>query len=49
MSALIHYFSLASVLWMGAEAVLMFHKLVLIFKRVTGRLIVITSFVCWSK
>ena len=48
-SVLIHYFSLAAVLWMGAEAVLMFHKLVLVFKRVTKKTIIITSVLCWSE
>ena len=48
-SVLIHYFSLAAVMWMGAEAVLMFHKLVFVFKRVTKRGIIITSIICWSK
>jgi hypothetical protein len=47
-SVLIHYFSLAAVMWMGAEAALMFQKLVLIFKRVTSREIIITSVICWS-
>lgn len=48
-SAFIHYFTLAAVMWMGAEAGLMFHKLVLVFKRVTKQGIIITSLVCWSK
>ena len=30
-SLLIHYFTMASVAWMGAEAVLMFHKLIIVF------------------
>ena len=48
-SVLIHYFSLAAVMWMGAEAVLMFHKLVLVFKSVTKKAIIITSITCWSE
>lgn len=48
-SVLVHYFALAAVMWMGAEAILMFHKLVFVFKRVTKRGIVITSTICWSK
>ena len=48
-SVLIHYFTLAAVMWMGAEAVLMFHKLVFVFKRVTRRGIILTSVICWSK
>ena len=48
-STLIHYFTLAAVMWMGAEATLMFHKLVLVFRRVTKQGIIITSLICWSK
>ena len=48
-SVLLHYFSLAAVTWMGAEALLMFHKLVFVFRKVTRREIIITSLICWSK
>lgn len=48
-STLLHYFSLAAVCWMGGEAILMFQKLVFIFKKITRRQIIITSLVCWSK
>ena len=48
-SVLLHYFTLASVLWMLAEALLMFQKVVLVFKRVTKRGIIITSISCWCK
>ena len=48
-SALLHYFSLVSVMWMGAEAVLLFQKLVLVFRKLTTRKIVITSIGCWGK
>ena len=47
-SVLVHYFSLASVMWMGAEALLMFKKLVLVFSEVTAKFIVSVSIVCWS-
>jgi hypothetical protein len=47
-SVLVHYFTLASVMWMGAEALLMFKKLVMVFKKVTAKFIVSVSFVCWS-
>ena len=30
-SVLVHYFTLVSVMWMGAEALLMFQKLVIVF------------------
>ncbi len=49
MSALIQYFTLASVMWMGAEALLMFQKLVIVFIQFTTRYFVIVSLVCWRK
>ena len=48
-SVLIHYFTLVAVMWMGAEATLMFQKLVVIFVRITTRYIVVVSLVCWCK
>ena len=48
-SVLIHYFTLVAVMWMGAEAVLMFQKLVIVFVRITTRYIVAVSLVCWCK
>ena len=48
-SLLVHYFALAAVMWMGAEALLMFQKLVIVFVRITKKYIVIVSIVCWSK
>ena len=48
-SMLIHYFTLVAILWMGAEALLMFQKLVLVFTTITKRFIVILSIVCWCK
>ena len=49
MSALIHYFTLVAMMWMGAEAVLMFQKLVIVFVRITTRYIVAVSIICWCK
>ena len=49
MSVLVHYFTLVAVLLMGAEALLMFQKLVLVFSRVTTKLLVSVSIVCWSE
>ena len=49
MSALIHYFTLATVFWMGAEAVLMFQKLIIVFGKITVKYFVIVSLVCWCK
>jgi len=48
-SALIHYFTLVAVMWMGAEAVLMFQKLVIVFVRITTKFIIAVSLVCWCK
>lgn len=49
MSVLVHYFALVAVLWMGAEALLMFQKLVIVFSRITTKFIISVSTVCWSK
>ena len=48
-SVLIHYFTLVAVMIMGAEAVLMFHKLVLVFRKTTTKFFVTVSLVCWCK
>ena len=48
-SVLIHYFTLVAMMWMGAEAVLMFQKLVIVFTRITTRYIIAVSLVCWCK
>ena len=48
-SVLVHYFTLVAVMWMGAEALLMFQKLVIIFTQITTKFIVSVSIVCWSK
>ena len=47
-SVLIHYFTLVAMMWMGAEALLMFQKLVLVFFQTTTRYIVVLSFICWG-
>lgn len=47
--ALIHYFALVFWMWMGAEAVLMFQKLVIVFVNITWRYHLIVSIVCWGK
>ena len=49
LSLLVHYFTLVAVMWMGAEALLMFQKLVIVFVRVTTKFIVIVSIVCWGR
>ena len=49
LSLLVHYFTLAAVMWMGAEALLMFQKLVIVFVRVTTRFIIVVSIISWGK
>ena len=48
-SVLIHYFTLASVMWMGAEALFMFQKIVLVFFQATTRYLVVLSIICWGR
>ena len=48
-SALLHYFTLVMWMWMGAEAVFMFQKLVIVFFQVTTRYIIAVSLVCWCE
>ena len=48
-SVLVHYFTLVAVMWMGAEALLMFQKLVIVFTQITTKLIICVSIICWSK
>ena len=49
MSLFIQYFTLAAVFWMGAEAVLMFQKLIIVFGNITVKYIIIVSIICWCK
>ena len=46
---LIHYFALVACMWMGAEALLMFQKLVIVFSNITWRYLLVVSIVCWGK
>ena len=48
-SVLIHYFTLAAVMFMGAEAVLMFKKLIIVFGQTTAKFFVAISLICWRK
>lgn len=45
----IHYFALTAWMWMGAEALLMFQKIVIVFSNITWRYHLIVSLVCWGK
>ena len=47
-SVLIHYFTLAAWMWMGAEALVMFKKLVIVFGKMSVRFILFVSLVCWG-
>ena len=49
MSLFIQYFTLAAVLWMGAEALLMYKKLIIVFGKITVKYFVIVSLICWCK
>ena len=46
---LLHYFLLVSWMWMGAEALLLFQKLVLVFMKITTKHLIIISIVCWGE
>ena len=48
-SALIHYFTLVAVMFMGAEAVLMFQKLVIVFGSTSTKFFITVSLICWRK
>lgn len=48
-SVLVHYFALVAVMWMGAEALLMFRKVVIVFIHITTKYIIAVSLVCWCK
>ena len=50
MSVLVHYFTLVMWMWMGAEAVHMYKKLVIVFgAHLTNKYIIGISLVCWRK
>ena len=48
-SGLIQYFTLVAVMWMGAEALLVFEKLVITFFHITNKRIIAASIICWSE
>ena len=48
-SLFIHYFSMASVMWMAAQAWLMFQKFVIVFVQITTRYIATVSLICWCE
>ena len=48
MSCVILYFALSSVFWMGAEAVVMYKKLIVVFGSISIRFVIILSILCWG-
>ena len=46
--ALLHYLILVSWMWMGAEALLLFQKLVIVFIKVSVKYLIIISIACWG-
>ena len=48
-SIFVHYFALVAVMWMGAESLLMFQKVVIIFVNITTKYIIALSLICWCK
>ena len=48
-ASLIHYFTLVSVMWMGAMALLMFQKLIFAFEKATFKYVLLVSLVSWCK
>ena len=46
-SVLIHYFTLVAVMWMGAEALFMFQKIVIVFVQITTRYLIAITLICW--
>ena len=45
---LLHYLILVTWMWMGAEAVLLFQKLIIVFKHVTKFELLFISVICWG-
>ena len=48
-SVLIHYFTLVAVMFMGAEAVLLFQKLIIVFGQTTTKFFIAVSLICWCE
>ena len=48
-SVSVHYFTLVAVMWMGAMALLLLQKVVIVFVRITNSYIVLLSLICWRK
>lgn len=48
-AVLLHYLVLVTWMWMGAEAVLIFQKLVIVFIKVSTKYLVAVSIICWGE
>ena len=48
-SILVHYFALVALMFMAAEALLMFRKLATPFEKITNKYNIIVSIICWCK
>lgn len=48
-ASLIHYFTLVTVMWIGAMALLMFQKLIFAFEKATFKYVLLVSLVAWRK
>ena len=46
---LLHYLILVAWMWMAAEAVLLFQKLVIVFTKVSVKYLIIVSVICWGE
>ena len=46
---LLHYLILVTFMWMAAEAVLLFQKLVIVFMKVSVKYLIIVSVICWGE
>ena len=49
MGVLLHYLILVTFMWMAAEAVLFFLKLVIVFMKVSVKYLIIVSVICWGE
>ena len=43
------YTILVGLMWMGAEGLLLFQKLLLVFKKTTTLYIIVVSLICWGE
>ena len=46
---LLHYLILVAWMWMAAEALLLFQKLVIVFTNISLKYLITVSVICWSK